>query len=64
MSKKNPYYSPASKPEKNPDHFIIPAWALSSFFDDYGITEIELLRDKNPDVLRLIMLKNGKQLNL
>lgn len=40
----NPYYTPSTKPEKNPDKVIIPAWVLSSFFEDYGATEIEYLR--------------------
>jgi hypothetical protein len=56
---KNPYYTPPTKPEKNPDKIIIPAWVLSSFFDDYGVTEIELLRDEDPEVLKFIMLKNN-----
>lgn len=59
---KNPYYNPASKPEKNPDKVIIPAWVLSSYFEDYGVTEIELLRDKDPEVLKFIMLKDGQRL--
>ena len=57
MNNKNPYYNPEPKPEKNPDRVVIPVWVLSSFFDDYGVTEIELLRDKDPEVLKFRILK-------
>lgn len=59
----NPYYTPSTKPEKNPDKVIIPAWVLSSFFEDYGVTEIELLRDEDPEALKFRMLKDGKRVN-
>lgn len=59
---KNPYFQPHTKPETNPDRVILPSWVLSSFFDDYGVNEIELLRDEDPDVLKFIMLKDGKRL--
>jgi hypothetical protein len=52
---KNPYYNPPTKPGNNPDKVIIPAWVLSSFFDDYGVTEIELLRDEDPKILKFRM---------
>jgi hypothetical protein len=58
----NPYYNPPTKPIINPDKVIIPAWVLVSFFEDYGITEIELFRDENPDVLKIVMLKDGRRL--
>lgn len=59
---KNPYFNPPSKPENNPDKVIIPAWVLSSFFDDYGVTEIELFRDSDPEILRFKILKDGNNL--
>jgi hypothetical protein len=59
---KNPYYTPSTKPVINPDKVIIPAWVLSSFFDYYGVDEIELLRDENNDVLKIVMLKDGRRL--
>ena len=62
MKNINPYYNPSSKPEKNPNKVIIPAWVLSSFLDDYGVSEIELLRDDDPEVIKFVMLKDGKPL--
>jgi hypothetical protein len=58
----NPYFLTNAKPEKNLDKVIVPAWVLSSFFDDYGVDEIELLRDEDPEALKFRMLKDGKLL--
>jgi hypothetical protein len=58
----NPYFLTNAKPEKNPDRVIVPAWVLSSFFDDYGVDEIELLRDEDPEALKFRILKDGKLL--
>ena len=35
---------------------------LSSFFEDYGVNEIELIRDEDPEALKFRMLKDGKLL--
>ena len=63
----NPYFNkwlPIKETKvKNPDEIIIPSWVLSSFFTNYGVDEIELIRDKNPSVLRIKMFVDGKILN-
>ena len=58
----NPYFQAHRKTETNPDRVIVPAWVLSSFFEDYGVDEIELLRDEDPEALKFRMLKDGNLL--
>ena len=48
---------------KNPVKFIMPAWVLVSFFEDYEVDELLIQPDKDNDGIKIIMMKDGKRLS-